>query len=198
MRTLVIDTSSAILSVALFEGGELLGYDHRSVGRGHAEQLIPAIAALEGGGRAERVLVGCGPGSFTGIRIGIAAARALAFAWGADLRGFDSLALLAVQARRLSGADRVAVAVDGGHGEWFVSTAPLVAVSLTPANAAAGVTCLTVAGARAADLVALRGFGTAIVAEADAREALALPHAAMLAAATPLYGRPPDAKVAVA
>ena len=198
MRTLVIDTSSAILSVALFDGGELLGYDHRSVGRGHAEQLIPAIAALDGGGRAERVLVGCGPGSFTGIRIGIAAARALAFAWGAELRGFDSLALLAVQARRLSGADRVAVAVDGGHGEWFVSTAPLIAESLTPADAAARVTCLTVAGARAADLVALRGSGTAIAAEADAREALALPHAAMLAAATPLYGRPPDAKMAVA
>lgn len=198
MRTLVIDTSSAILSVALFDGAVLLGHDHRSVGRGHAEQLIPAIAALADGGRAERVLVGCGPGSFTGIRIGIAAARALAFAWGAELRGFDSLALLAVQARRLSGAAEVAVAVDGGHGEWFVSTAPLVAVSLTPADAAAMVGVDCVAGARAADLVGLRGFGCAIAAEADAREALALPPDAMLAAATPLYGRAPDAKVAAA
>ena len=198
MRTLVIDTSSAILSVALFDGAALLGHDHRSVGRGHAEQLIPAIAALEGGGRAERVLVGCGPGSFTGIRIGIAAARALAFAWGAELRGFDSLALLAVQARRLSGAAEIAVAVDGGHGEWFVAEGPLAVRSMTPADAAAGIAIPYVAGVRAADLVALRGHGTPIAAEADAREALALADAAMLAIATPLYGRAPDAKVAAA
>ena len=198
MRTLVIDTSSAILSVALFDGAALLGHDHRSVGRGHAEQLIPAIAALPDGGRAQRVLVGCGPGSFTGIRIGIAAARALAFAWGAELQGFDSLALLAVQARRLSAAGEVAVAVDGGHGEWFVSTAPLIAVSLTPEDAAATIAVDHVAGARAGDLVALRGHGSAIAAEADAREALGLPPEAMLGAATPLYGRAPDAKVAAA
>ncbi len=201
MRTLVIDTSSAILSVALFEaspsGGDvLLGHDHRSVGRGHAEQLIPVIAALADGGRAARVLVGCGPGSFTGIRIGIAAARALAFAWGAELQGFDSLALLAVQARRLSGAAEVAVAVDGGHGEWFVAEQPLAVRSMSPADAAVGIVTSFVAGAHAADLVALRGHGTAITAEADAREALALPPEAMLAIATPLYGRAPDAKVA--
>jgi tRNA threonylcarbamoyladenosine biosynthesis protein TsaB len=102
-----------------------------------------------------------------------------------------------VQARRLSGAGEVAVAVDGGHGEWFVSTAPLVAVSLTPTDAAA-IAIDSVAGARAADLVALRGFGCAIAAEADAREALDLAPEAMLAAATPLYGRAPDAKVAAA
>ncbi len=196
MRTLVIDTSSAILSVALFDGAGLLGHDHRSVGRGHAEQLIPAIAALPGGGRAQRVLVGCGPGSFTGIRIGIAAARALAFAWGAELQGFDSLALLAVQARRLSGASQIAVAVDGGHGEWFVAEGPMAVRSMTPADAAGTIGSPYVAGVRAADLVALRGQGIAIAAEADAREALTLADAAMLPVATPLYGRAPDAKVA--
>lgn len=194
MRILVIDTSSANLSVALFEDGVLAGADHRAVGRGHAEQLIPAIAALPGGGRADALWVGCGPGSFTGIRIGIAAARALAFGWGATLKGFDSLALLAVQGRRLAGGKDVAVAVDGGHGEWFVWNGPLSARSLAPDAAAAQIDGACIAGARASDLVARRGYGTAIVAEADAREALALPDAALLATATPLYGRGPDAR----
>lgn len=201
MRTLVIDTATANLSVALFEDGLLLGHDHRVVGRGHAEQLIPAIAALPDGGRADRILVGCGPGSFTGIRIAIAAARALAFAWGAELKGFDCLALVAVQARRLSGSDDFTIVVEGGHGEWFVAPhpnkgAPHPARSLTPAEAAAQVTSELVAGSRAADLVALRNHGTAIPAEADAREALSLDPASILTHATPLYGRAPDAQVA--
>lgn len=198
MRTLVIDTSSTILTIALFEGSALCGFDHRAVGRGHAEQLIPAIAALPEGGKADRLLVGCGPGSFTGIRIGIAAARALAFAWQAELLGFDSLALLAAQARRLAVTDDLAVVVDGGHGEWFVWNGPLTACSLLPDAAARVAHTEHVAGARAGELVARRGFGQAIAAEIDAREAMALQPAALLATATPLYGRAPDAKVAPA
>jgi tRNA threonylcarbamoyladenosine biosynthesis protein TsaB len=194
LRLLVIETASPILSVALFENGALIGHDHRLVGRGHAEHLLPAIAALPGGGRADTILVGCGPGSFTGIRIGIAAARALAFGWGAELTGYDTLALIAAQARRLSGTSDIAVAVDGGHGEVFVATAPLSARSMLPADAAASLTGPTIAGPRAAELVALRGWGTAITAEADAREIAALDPAARLSHAHPLYGRAPDAK----
>ena len=93
MRTLVIDTATPALSVALFAGDALIGHAHEVIGRGHAERLLPAIAALPDGGRAERILVSCGPGSFTGIRVGIAAARALAFAWSADLIGYATLAL---------------------------------------------------------------------------------------------------------
>ncbi len=196
MRTLVIDTSSTNLTIALFEGAKLSAFDHRAVGRGHAEHLIHAIAALPDGGMAERVLVGCGPGSFTGIRIGIAAARALAFAWQAELKGFDSLALLAVQAHRFAGSDDLAVVVDGGHGEWFVWHGPLTARSLTPEEAAVATAAAHVAGVRANELVTRRGFGLAVAAEVDARDAMKLPPGAILDAATPLYGRPPDAKIA--
>lgn len=196
IRRLVIDCATPNLSVALFDGDRLIAWDHRQIGRGHAEALVPAIAALPDGGRADAIHVGCGPGSFTGIRIGIAAARALAFAWSVPLSGFDTLALIAAQARRLSGADAIAVAVDGGHGEWFIADAPLSALSLSPADAASAIGAPVVAGARAADLVALRGWGEAIDAEADAREFPLLDPAAILANAVPLYGRSPDAKAA--
>ena len=85
-RTLVIDTATAACSVALIAGDQVIDRRHEVVGRGHAERLVPMIAELglggPGGGRAERILVDCGPGSFTGIRVGIAAARGLAIGWG--------------------------------------------------------------------------------------------------------------------
>ena len=95
MRHLIIDTATQALSLALFEDGKLIGRRHDVIGRGHSEQLLPAIAALPDGGRADAISVGVGPGSFTGIRVGIAAARALAFGWGAKVDGFSSIALAA-------------------------------------------------------------------------------------------------------
>jgi tRNA threonylcarbamoyladenosine biosynthesis protein TsaB len=53
------------------------------------------IAGLPGQGRAARILVDVGPGSFTGVRVGLAAARGLAIGWGAEVAGYSSLALLA-------------------------------------------------------------------------------------------------------
>ncbi len=198
MRTLVIDTSTAHLSLALFDGDAPLVADHRLLGRGHAEALMPAIAALPDGGRAERLLVALGPGSFTGIRVGLAAARALAFAWDAQCYGYGTLELVAACARssaRCPADAPLAVAMDGGHGEWFVSAvegAP--PQSLTPDAAAGTVAAHHVAGARAADLVALRGWGEAVGGEARAAGALLLRPDQLLTDLEPMYGRAPDAK----
>lgn len=196
MRLLALDTATPHLSIALFDGGRLIGHCHDLVGRGHAERLLPAIAALPDGGGADCIVVGCGPGSFTGVRIAIAAARALAFGWGAALEGFDTLALIAAQGRRLSGEGGVAVAIDGGHGEWFVAEPGDNARSLPPDVAARTIRHHHVAGARAADLVALRGWGQAFPAEADARGIFALEPGARFADVRPRYGRAPDAKPA--
>ena len=120
MRTLAIDTSSDVCSVALFDADRLIADDRLAVGRGHAERLIPMIAALPAGGRADRILVDCGPGSFTGIRVGIAAARALGFAWGVPVQGFSSLALIAARWFADHNGGHVTVAIEGGHGQIFV------------------------------------------------------------------------------
>ena len=89
MLTLVIDTATKACSVALYDGEALLASHHEVIGRGHAERLLPLIADLPDKGRAGRIMVDVGPGSFTGIRVGVAAARALGFAWNAEVRGYS-------------------------------------------------------------------------------------------------------------
>lgn len=194
MRTLVIETATPVLSVALFDGEALLAADHRPLQRGHAEALVPAIAALPDGGRAVRIMVSCGPGSFTGIRVGVAAAQALAFAWQADLIGYDTLALIGLGADVPAGSP-IAVAIPGGHGELFVSEPGMTSCSLALEQAARQILSPTVVGAAAAQLVGARGHGLALAAEADARHALRLAQSALLPSATPVYGRAPDAKL---
>ena len=87
---LVIDTATAACSVALIADGEAVHAARELVGRGHAERLVPMIAELlrdAGGVRPSAILVDCGPGSFTGVRVGLAAALGLGIGWGVPVRG---------------------------------------------------------------------------------------------------------------
>src|SRR4051812_1058725 len=95
---LAIDSATAACSAALFERGRLVAERHEVVGRGHAERLVPMIAELIGTRRPSAILVDCGPGSFTGVRVGLAAAHGLAIGWGVPLAGYSSLAAVAAQA----------------------------------------------------------------------------------------------------
>ncbi|WP_338445485.1 tRNA (adenosine(37)-N6)-threonylcarbamoyltransferase complex dimerization subunit type 1 TsaB [Pelagerythrobacter marensis] len=199
MRILAIECATEACSVALFEGGEAIAHDHRVLGRGHAERLVPMIAGLPERGRAERILVSLGPGSFTGVRIGIATARALGYAWGAEVAGYPTLALVAAVVRAGRPGEPLAVCTTGGHGEWFVQqfggdgTALDEARSLTPQQAAAVLDAPLVGGTQAEALVALRGTGEAIARHPDARHALDIPGAELCRDVRPVYGRPPDA-----
>lgn len=199
MRVLAIETASEACSIALFEGDGIVAHDHRVIGRGHAEALVPMIAALPEKGRAERILVSLGPGSFTGVRIGLATARALGFAWGAEVLGYPTLALIAARAQAACPGEPVTVCVNGGHGEWFVADfgadgLPLgEAVSLTPAAAADRPLAAVVAGNRAA---ALAGDGSAARVLDILPDAAAVPllqHALLTSVLAPIYGRGPDA-----
>ena len=121
MRTLVIETATAACSVALIEHGAVLAEAHEVVGRGHAERLVPMIASLPDQGRAPHILVDVGPGSFTGVRVGLAAARGLAIGWGSQVAGYSSLANIAAASfAREQVAGMLAVLLEGGHGEVFM------------------------------------------------------------------------------
>lgn len=203
MRTLVIDCATENCSAALFEGEpdalRLIAGQCETLGRGHAERLVPMIGELPEGGRADRVAVSTGPGSFTGIRVGLAAAKALALVWNAQLFGYPTLALIAAQARIAHGDVPVGVANNAGHGEWFVqgfgpNGLPLDDVrSLPPAQAQAALETEIVAGSRAEALVAARGTGQALALLPDARAFAALPVSLLGPDPRPNYGRRPDA-----
>ena len=199
---LVIETATPACSVALVEGDEVLRSASVAVGRGHAERLLPMIAALLDGERPRAIAVDCGPGSFTGVRVGVAAAKAFGLGWGVPVTGFSSLALIAAGAG--GGADRLAVAIPGGHGELFVGRfagCPLASAgpiqSLIPEVAADRIADPLVIGAGAAALIAARGWGEARDALPDAADYVRLAVAERALPPRPTYGRAPDARPTV-
>ncbi|MEL6529333.1 MAG: tRNA (adenosine(37)-N6)-threonylcarbamoyltransferase complex dimerization subunit type 1 TsaB [Pseudomonadota bacterium] len=201
MRVLAIETASEACSVALFEGQDLIAHDYREIGRGHAEQLLPMISQLPEKGKAERILVSLGPGSFTGARIGIAAARALGFAWDAEVLGYPTLALVAAMAQARH-RQPVTVCVTGGHGEWFIQNfnsegqPEAELASLTPAIAKAQANHTTVCGSKAQELANISNpdYFTVISNLPDASGVTRLPHNLLTRTLKPIYGRAPDAK----
>jgi tRNA threonylcarbamoyl adenosine modification protein YeaZ len=203
VRTLVIETSTTACSVALIEAGAVIARTHDVVGRGHAERLIPMIADLPDGGRADRILVDCGPGSFTGVRVGIAAARGLALGWGAEIAGFSSLPLIAAAAFSERPTHDIAVVMEGGHGEVFMQafSADLSPrtdmVSLRPDAALAALAGRRAVGNGIRWLAALDPMLDLTEALPDAAAAILLPDSLTALPPSPIYGRAPDAKPSV-
>lgn len=126
MRVLAIDTALGATSVALFDAanGAVLASESVAMERGQAEALVPMVRrVVENAGLAfsaiDRIAVTIGPGSFTGLRIGIAAARGFALAHGRPAVGVSTLA--AYSAPVLFGSERmpVAAAVDARQGMVF-------------------------------------------------------------------------------
>ena len=197
---LAIDTSTAACSAAVFDdGGACLASRDELIGRGHSERLVPMLGELLEGRRADRILVGVGPGSFTGIRVGLAAAQGLAIAWNCELHGMSSLALLAATAN--AGEGTVAAAVYGGHGELFVQQFDAASLeprsellNLPPDEAARAMQAPLVVGPGAAALVEARTSGEAREGWPSARHALTLPEALRTLAPRPIYARAPDAR----
>ena len=223
MNILAFDTCLGAVSVAVRwrgAGGEWLMRHAREVReRGHAERLMPMIAeVMEEAGLAfsdiGRIAVTVGPGTFTGVRVGVAAARGLALASGMAAVGATSLAVMAHQADELLGPVRggrlLAVAVDARRGSVYLQLfAGRAAMrrsrpccwppTMRPARSARGPSIVVGSGAAvvAGAVRAAGGQAEATLADLqpDARSLALL--AADLAPAhplRPLYLRPPDVK----
>ena len=201
--TLAFDASTAACTAALFdESGACIARADERIERGHAERLVPMIDELLAGRHPQRILVGVGPGSFTGIRVAIAAAHGLAIGWDAELSGISSLALLAAAA---GGDGEVAAAIDGGHGELFVQCFDAVTLeasgallNLPPLEAADAIRASRAVGPAARRLIDARGSGEAILALPSASCAFRLPPELRSLDPKPLYARAPDAKAKAA
>jgi len=202
-RVLTIDTATTACSVALFEDKRLIANSFEEIGRGHAEKLVPLIAQLPDKGRADQILVNCGPGSFTGVRIGLSAAKALAMAWHAKISGYQCLHLVAAQAlAEMKHPIPVFIAMIGGHGEYFVQnfaadgSALDALLSLSPEAALLERKADYFAGSAAEPLASLAGDVLYSTILPDAAESILLSEPQEYLDAAPIYGRAPDAQPA--
>ena len=124
MIVLAADTSTALGSVALLQGEELVAETRLQMGRGHSESLLPAVEgllALKGWTLqdVELICVGLGPGSFTGLRIGVVTMRMLGYALGIEVRGASSLEAICAAWRDEDGV--LVATLDAFKGEIYAA-----------------------------------------------------------------------------
>ena len=120
---LAVETSTDACSVALYTQGEVIA-DHRLAAQQHAQLLLPMIDQLlsESGittSQLDGVAFGCGPGSFTGVRIAAATAQGIAFGANVGVIAVSSLQALAEGAQRSHGATHVLSSFDARMGEVY-------------------------------------------------------------------------------
>jgi len=133
LKILGLDTSTTTASIAVLDGDRVLATATRNTHRRTADVLVAVDEACRTAGvtpyQLDAIAVGAGPGSFTGLRIGMATAKGIAFATHRPLWAVSSLAALAVEAPR----DGVIVAVlDARKGEIFAGTFDKHGDTVTP------------------------------------------------------------------
>jgi tRNA threonylcarbamoyladenosine biosynthesis protein TsaB len=168
VRILAIDTSTNVASVAVVANGFADERDDRVTT--HSERLLPMIAEVLGADRnVDLVACGAGPGSFTGLRIGLATAKGLAFALGKPLVVASSLAALAVEAEQAAENNDAAILaiLDARRGEVYAGLYSRTFLPLAP-EAVIAPDKLVEYAARAPRVVVV-GEGAAAYPEAAAR-----------------------------
>lgn len=208
MIVLALDTCFNACSVAVGRTGTTAAAEREFMRQGHAEALLPMIGrvmakAQIGWAGIDRIAVTHGPGTFTGVRTGLAAARAISLALHLPAIGFCSL-------RAIPAAEGALVAIDAGRGRLFVQAIGPGRVEITPPEL---LSVLEAAARQAACGLPVIGSGVAMLRDAgfpvsvpnltatsdiepDARLLIDLASAAPLPEGPPkpLYLREPDAK----
>jgi tRNA threonylcarbamoyladenosine biosynthesis protein TsaB len=207
MLILGLDTCLSSCSVAVVEGERTLAHTREVMARGHQERLAPMARAVmaEAGlpfHRLDRIAVTIGPGSFTGLRVGVAFAKGLALALDKPAVGIGTLEGLAAEADGL-----VFAAIDARRGQVYLQgfedgRALMAPDALTAETAAARVAELsngrsfTLVGSGAPLLADLSPGARIIEAEGcDAVQVARLSAARSTGPLKPLYLRAPDAKL---
>jgi tRNA threonylcarbamoyladenosine biosynthesis protein TsaB len=207
MRLLAIDTALAACSAAVLDtaSGGILASESLPMLRGHAEALIPLLGrVMQQSGLAfadlDRIVVTTGPGSFTGLRVGIAAARGLGVATGVPVAGVSTLSAYAAPYLGADDRSPVIAAIDARHSNIYLQVfAPggrtLIAPRLAPlldAVHAASDTAACIVGS-AAQAVADNLPETApLPATIDARQAPDIGWVAQSGAVAPETASPPN------
>ena len=127
MIVLALDTAGVDCAAAVYDSGSdsVMGEVTETIGRGHAEHLMHVVdEALAKAGTAlstiERVVVTVGPGSFTGIRIGVAAARGFALSLDIPAVGVTTLEVMAAAAGKQNPGKPVLAAIDAKREEIYL------------------------------------------------------------------------------
>ena len=140
MRVLAIDTALGACAAAVLDSqaGAILAAESLGMVRGHAEAVMPLIARVMDAARSEfnelnRVAVTVGPGSFTGLRVGISAARGIALAAGRPAIGLSTLSALAAPHVAARSGDTIIAAIDARNEQvYFQVFAPNGVTVVTP------------------------------------------------------------------
>lgn len=130
LKILAVDTATEACSAALLVGDTLFSRWEEAP-RDHTRKILPMVqAVLDDAGISlsdlDAIAFGRGPGSFTGVRIGISVAQGLAFGVGVPLIGISTLAAMAQGAYRLDGAEQVLTAIDARMNEVYFGRYELI------------------------------------------------------------------------
>lgn len=122
MRILAIDTALGLCSVAVVDDGRVLATASEAMQMGHQERLAPLVAEVMAEANLafadlDRIAVTVGPGSFTGLRVGLSFAKGLGMALDIPVLGFDSLVVIAASAPR---AGPGLALIDARRGQAYV------------------------------------------------------------------------------
>jgi tRNA threonylcarbamoyladenosine biosynthesis protein TsaB len=205
---LALETSSSLCDVCIFDEttGEVLAGISNDIGRGHAERLMDDIdEALRQAGIGypdlTAIAAGAGPGSFTGIRVGVAAGRGFALALKVPVYGVTSLQAIALQAAPQANGAQILAALDAGRDEVYLqlfdkSAMPLnepKAVRVADLSASLPPTPVLICGSGAA-LFSAQTVHPHVLGPTASAVAMAAANPAMRTEPKPLYLRAPDAK----